>query len=337
MDWLRREDNAYFARALVNRVWASYFHLGIVNPPDDLSLANPPSNKPLLDYLASGFTASGYDMKWLHREIANSRTYQLSWVSNPTNELDLKNFSHAIPRRLPAELVYDAVRQATSAEERLSTSREDLEDRAIALAGATSQRRGSGVDYALSVFGRSTRESNCDCDRSVEASLLQTVFLQNDRDLLSSLDRKGGWLDQLSQQFKPRGRANGQATMDALEAQQSRLNKQRELLKRRILRGSESIAKKQLRQMQSQLQQLNTSLESVRAELAAANSRDPEADEQQIKDWVRQAYLRTVSRPPNDHEVSIAVAYLRQAEDPVGGFRDVLWALLNTKEFIVNH
>jgi chromosome segregation ATPase len=171
----------------------------------------------------------------------------------------------------------------------------------------------------------------------VEASLLQTVFLQNDRDLLSSLDRKGGWLDQLSQQLKPRGRANGQATIDALEAQQSRLNKQRELLKRRILRGSESIAKKQLRQMQSQLQQLNTSLESVRAELAAANSRDPEADEQQIKDLVRQAYLRTVSRSPNDHEVSTAVAYLRQAEDPVGGFRDVLWALLNTKEFIVNH
>ena len=58
---MRRKDNAYFARALVNRVWAHYFHAGIIDPPDDLNLANPPSNGELLDYLSRGFIDSGYD------------------------------------------------------------------------------------------------------------------------------------------------------------------------------------------------------------------------------------------------------------------------------------
>ena len=96
MDWLRSKNNRFFARAFVNRVWANYFNVGIVNPPDDLSLANPPSNAELLDYLANGFVKHNYDMKWLHREIANSRTYQLSWRPNATNRLDQRNFSHAV-------------------------------------------------------------------------------------------------------------------------------------------------------------------------------------------------------------------------------------------------
>ena len=73
MAWLRRPDNPYFARAIVNRVWASYFHRGIIDPVDDQNLANPPSNEPLMDYLAGEFIAQGYDLKWLHREITAQR------------------------------------------------------------------------------------------------------------------------------------------------------------------------------------------------------------------------------------------------------------------------
>ncbi|MFI4876478.1 MAG: DUF1553 domain-containing protein, partial [Blastopirellula sp. JB062] len=114
MNWLRRDTNPYFAKAFVNRVWAAYFNVGIVDPVDDLSLGNPPSNGPLLDYLAAGFIQSGYDMKWLHREITTSETYQRTWRPNETNRLDFRNFSRAIPRRLPAEVAYDIVAQATT-------------------------------------------------------------------------------------------------------------------------------------------------------------------------------------------------------------------------------
>ena len=54
------ESNPYFAQAIVNRVWSSYFNVGIVEPPDDLSL-NPPSNPELLEYLAQGFRENNFD------------------------------------------------------------------------------------------------------------------------------------------------------------------------------------------------------------------------------------------------------------------------------------
>ncbi len=116
MDWMRDEANPYFARAIVNRVWASYFNVGIVEPPDDLSLADPPSNEPLLDHLATGFRIHGFDLKWLHREIANSRTYQTSWRPNETNQLDERNFARAVGRRTPAEVASDAVKIATASD-----------------------------------------------------------------------------------------------------------------------------------------------------------------------------------------------------------------------------
>src|SRR5262249_45243310 len=98
MDWLKSPANPYFAKAFVNPVWANYFNIGIVEPPDDMSLANPPSNRALLEYLAKGFIEHNFDMKWVHRTIVNSRTYQLSWQPNETNAKDEKNFARSIPR-----------------------------------------------------------------------------------------------------------------------------------------------------------------------------------------------------------------------------------------------
>src|SRR5581483_9668234 len=166
MDWMRHEDNPYFARSFVNRVWACYFNVGLIDPPDDLNLANPPTNPALLDYLATAFIKSGYDMKWLHRTIANSRTYQLSWRPNDTNKHDEKNYSHAIVRRLPAEVVYDALTHATASDTTLSFLHEDpVKTRAIGYTcGLSSGKKAEG--YALNLFGRPPRTINCDCERS---------------------------------------------------------------------------------------------------------------------------------------------------------------------------
>ncbi len=207
MKWLRSKNNRFFARAFVNRVWATYFNVGIVNPPDDLSLANPPSNAELLDYLADGFVKHGYDMKWLHREIVNSRTYQMSWRPNETNRLDQRNFSHAVVRRLPAEVAYDAIREATGSDATVAKMQKDWRDRAIGVPG--SGRRGRGASfYALSVFGRSVRQSNCDCDRSNDPSLLQTVFMRNDNEVLAMVgDPRTGWVAQIASELAPKSPA----------------------------------------------------------------------------------------------------------------------------------
>jgi hypothetical protein len=117
MDWMLQADNPYFARALVNRVWADYLGVGIIDPPDDLNLANPPSNAALLDWLADQFVAHKYDLKWLHRTIVQSRTYQLSWRPNKNNLRDERNYSKALVRRLPAEVAYDALVLAVAGDE----------------------------------------------------------------------------------------------------------------------------------------------------------------------------------------------------------------------------
>jgi hypothetical protein len=198
--WLRAKDNPYFAAAFANRLWAHYMGRGLVNPPDDFNLANPPSHPELLDYLARGFIDSGFDMKWLHRQIAGSRTYQLSWRQLPGNRSDERNYSHALVRRLPAEVAVDAVQLATAGAKELAESPVNLKGRRIAVQPTADLRR---TEYGLAVFGKPLRTANCDCEREVDPSLLQAVYLRNDPDVAKMLDRPGGWLSEIKPSDDP--------------------------------------------------------------------------------------------------------------------------------------
>jgi hypothetical protein len=257
MRWMKQADNPWFARAFVNRVWAGYFHVGIVDPPDDLSPANPPSNPELLDWLADGFIRSSYDMKWLHREIVSSLAYQRSWKPNNTNREDRRNFSRAIPRRIPAEVVYDGLKQALAGSDRLTEVRTDLSRRAIGhlsmwLAGT----------YGMQVFGKPDRALNCDCERVNQPTLLQSIFIHNDP-LVEQRLEESGWIE----------------------------------------------------------------------EIAAAEQSDEQPDRSSL---IRESWLRTVGRPPTKAETERGEQHLKKAESLPEGIRDLLWALLNTREFILN-
>ena len=326
MDWMRDEDNPYFARAIVNRVWAAYFNVGIVEPPDDLSLANPPSNAALLDHLAEEFRRHDYDLKWLHRQIVTSRTYQTGWRTNVTNRLDERNFSRAVPRRIPAEVALDAIRMATAADAEACTMADSPGGRAVA--DATAVGWGQSGKYALSVFGRSTRESNCDCDRSMEPSLLQTVFLQNDRDMLAQIERKGGWVETVSRPYETA----------RLEAERAAVGKARDG-ERRLAQAERRVEKLRERGVAGKaLEEADADLAALRrAAVAAAPPAAATPSPADVARIVRQAYLRTLSRPPTDAEAARAASYFAEAAGVREAARDLLWALLNTKEFLVNH
>ncbi len=110
-DWA--VSHPYFAEATVNRMWSYFFGRGFVNPVDDFRSTNPSTHPELLKALARDFEQSGYDLKHLMRTIVSSKTYQLSSQPNETNQHDRINYSHAIPRLLDAELLFDAISYVT--------------------------------------------------------------------------------------------------------------------------------------------------------------------------------------------------------------------------------
>ena len=340
MNWLRDSKNPYFAKAFVNRVWSNYFNVGIVQPVDDMSLANAPSNAALLNYLAEGFIANNFDMKWLHREICNSAAYQRSWKPNETNKLDQKNFSHAIPRRLPAEVALDALKQATLSDAEISGWLAGNKDHMTAIPGSVNTRGGgaaNGPGFALTVFGRSTRESNCDCDRSMEASLLQTVYMQNDDQVFGMLNDNKGWIRSLAPPAKKAERTSrndSEVTKARKNFDVLLSNAERDLKKAR-----KAEKEKDIKELEQRIAELKGKIKQTKeaAEIKTEQPAPAEVVSLAPEEIIKAAYLRSLSRLPSDTEMETSKTFLAQSEDRLSGARDLLWALINTKEFIVNH
>jgi hypothetical protein len=303
MDWMRSPDNPYFARAWVNRVWAHYFGVGIIDPADDLNLANPPSNAELLDYLTRGFVQNGYDMKWLHRTITTSDAYQRSRKTNATNELDRRNFSHALLRRLPAEVAMDAVAMATAGSAELERLHGDVRVRYIGLKTAQGGSGRGQREYSLGIFGRPDRITTCDCERSNDPTLLQSLFLYNDGEIHKMISA-GGWITDLERAQRDLSPQQFTRVRTRLE-QQEKNNEAKRAAATRI----------ELAKMQAAL---------------AVNVSDVGALADEL-------YLRTVSRMPKAEERDAAIDYLSSAPNVSSGMRQLLWVMLNTKEFILNH
>jgi Protein of unknown function (DUF1553)/Protein of unknown function (DUF1549) len=155
--WVTSKDNPYFARSYVNRVWSYLLGVGVIEPIDDIRAGNPPTNPALLDRLTQEFIAGGFNVRELIKTICKSRTYQHSVFTNAWNKDDDVNYSHALARRLPAEVLYDSIYQATGAKSRLPGG-----VRAVALLDPGVQAPGGFFE----LFGRPPRESACECERS---------------------------------------------------------------------------------------------------------------------------------------------------------------------------
>ncbi len=183
-EWMREPANPFFARAFANRVWAHYFGVGVVQPADDFSLANPPSNPQLLDALARAFVASGYDVRKLERDVLTSRTYQLSPLTNASNRHDRTNFSHAYVRPMMAEVVVDVVNAALGVTENIGP---DAPPDCRAVEVGASRLQNPAVAYPFRIFGRPPRTSACDCERSSAPGLPQKLYLMADGTILAKL------------------------------------------------------------------------------------------------------------------------------------------------------
>lgn len=169
--WMTRPDNTYFSGSLVNRVWKHFLGAGLVEPVDDLRASNPPTNPELWKLLNQEFVTHNFDVRHIIRLITNSRTYQLSSTTQTDNETDRRLYSHYYARRLPAEVLLDAISQTTAIPEPFTGY--PLGMRAIQLPDPRVN------SYFLGLFGRSDRVTACACERNGDVTLPQLLHLQN--------------------------------------------------------------------------------------------------------------------------------------------------------------
>jgi hypothetical protein len=198
-DWMTSPKNAFFAKAVANRYWAHFFSRGIVEPLDDMRVTNPPSNPELLDALAQNLIDNKYSLKALIKTICKSRTYQLAAAPNDFNSTDKQSFARYYPKRLQAEVLFDAVSKLTDSPTTFPGLPADkfAPSRAIMLPDESFQ------SYFLDVTGRPQRISACECERVNEASLAMTLHLLNSQEVQDKIARAGGRADQIAKDPRP--------------------------------------------------------------------------------------------------------------------------------------
>jgi hypothetical protein len=186
--WITDPGNEYFTGAMVNRVWRHYLGVGLVEPVDDLRATNPPTNPALWKALNAEFVAKKFDLRALMRVILTSRAYQLSSATRPGNETDARFYSHYYARRLPAEVLLDAICDATGVPEYFAGYPHGVRAVQVPDPGSAS--------YFLRTFGRSDRVTACACERSGEVSLAAVLHLISGETVTSKLTAGGSWMSE---------------------------------------------------------------------------------------------------------------------------------------------
>ncbi len=192
--WMTAPDNPFFARTMVNRMWAHFMGRGIIHPIDDARSTNPPGNPELLDALAADFASGGYDVKKLIRQITNSYAYGLQSEPVPGNAGDSQAFARYYPRRLTAEVLLDAFSQVLEVPTVFSggPGKLPLGTRAIELPDENIPAS------FLDVFGRPGRMSACECERVDAPALTQALELVNSAEIHRKLTASEGYAARLA-------------------------------------------------------------------------------------------------------------------------------------------
>ena len=190
------------------------------------------------------------------------------------------------------------------------------------------------VNYALTAFGKPVRLTNCDCERSDEPSLLQTMYLRNDGEMLTLIERGNSWLSEVN-----RALANqGSRPVDRVEASVKNAQKQVDDVSKKIEAAKKAKDFKTVKKLTTERKDLEAEVAKLEKQLAEAKQVGTQlAAMQDPSGIIKQAYLRSLSRYPSDEELTRAQKYFAESATPAEGARDLLWALLNSKEFVTNH
>jgi hypothetical protein len=201
-DWLVSRDNPYFSRAIVNRVWANFFGVGLVEAVDDLRVTNPSSNEKLLSSAGKFLADQHFDLKVLMRTILQSETYQRSSEPLPENVADTRFYSRYYPRRLMAEVMLDALSEVTGTYDSITfasiTADKGGERVTFPKGWRVMQMPDTRLDsYFLKAFGRPDRNITCECERTADPSVTQVLHVCNGDTINQKLEAKDNEIGKL--------------------------------------------------------------------------------------------------------------------------------------------
>ena len=188
-DWLISPKNPWFAKAVVNRIWAWLMGRGLVHEPDDIRPDNPAAVPEALAYLEKELVDAHWDLRRVYRRILNSRTYQQSPVPHGDADAAEKLFACYPVRQLDAEVLIDALDWlGGTGESYTSTTPEPYtfipdDRRTIRLAD------GSITSPFLEMFGRPARDTGLDSERVNAATDEQRLHLLNSTDVQRKIER----------------------------------------------------------------------------------------------------------------------------------------------------
>ncbi len=242
-DWLASRENPYFSRSIVNRVWAAFFGVGLINPVDDLRMTNPASNEKLLSAAANYLAEQRFDLKALMRAILQSEAYQRSSQALPENQADTRFYSRYYPRRLMAEVLLDAYSQVTGVPTEFRTDLRN-ENRGLGEKYPPDLRAIQLPDtkiasYFLKTFGRPDREKTCECERTAEPNVAQVLHIANGDTINQKLEAKENAISRQLDAKTPPERIVEEAYLSALSREPTK--SERESM-RRALAGSPEAA-----------------------------------------------------------------------------------------------
>ncbi|MCC9603228.1 DUF1549 and DUF1553 domain-containing protein [Stieleria sp. JC731] len=292
--WLTSPDNEQFRHTIVNRFWKRFMGIGFVEPVDDFIEDTPRSNQAAMDFLGKQLVRSGFDLKDLTRIILYSRTYQRTATDYSLTSGELYHFPGPAIRRMSAEQVWDSM-LTLAVRNPMPFQRPTVDEIKDAV----------DVDFASLTFDEAKTKAD---------AFQKSYFLPTYKRGLNAHSYKGNILCRASELPSPQSaehflRQFGQGDRETID-------------------GSDTEAT-----VPQILAMFNGPITHVMLEPGSAIVDDVFAIEQ-ARDRVDAIFMSVLSRRPTSRDRITAARELSKTANDAVGYGNIVWALLNTREFL---
>jgi hypothetical protein len=295
--YITAQDNPWFARAFVNRIWYDLLGESFYDTVDDLGPERTPKAKEVIEPLADEWQKGGYDIRWLIRTIANTRAYQRR-VRSTANPAGKTAFASNCPSRLRSDQIIEALVLALGMPA-------DLAPPAQPNAGRGPGPRGNSPKTIKKLVG----------NRPAQAMKASASVGQTQAEGGAKKPGQGQGQGQKQGQGRPGGPRMMLSALFGVDPSVSTDDVLGTIPQALFLMNGPMVSNRTLARPGTVLAEIMATAPDERAALNAI-------------------YLRVLSRYPNAQEVEIFSRYLDRVGNYVEAFEDTYWALINSTEFI---